>query len=352
MQTIDAIIVGHGLAGSVLARSLLKRGKSIMVFDPNRSSTSSKIAAGLVNPVTGRRFVLSWKFETLNGFARSFYRDWEEDSAVNLIYPLDLVRAMEDRRFSDDVSAKTVDPIYSKYLNEFNGDIPTYINSSSVHFQINYAYRVDIKKLIAQSKTQLFKLGALTEEAFDHSRLNLSSEKIIYDNIESSHIFFCEGYNCTKNPWFDYLPFKLTKGEIFELIQESSTDFAYKRDLVLLPIGENRLWCGTLNFWEYSNADPSTQGERILIEKLRKIYNPDPHIHRHLAAIRPTVKDRRPLIGCHPDNDRLVIFNGLGTKGVLLAPYFANELLAHVYEGMPLDKEASIVRFQDLYNKQ
>ena len=345
----DAIVVGHGLAGAVLSRVLQQQGKSVIVFDPNQANTSSKIAAGLINPVTGRRFALSWKFDRLNEHARKFYASWESEINDELVYPFPLIRAVEDSRFLNDIEAKTADPTYSLFIENYLDALPDYFNAGNDLYQIRQAYRVDIKKLIQASRNQLLKLNALFEIEFNHDQLQINDEGINYDQWSARHIFFCEGYRGASNPWFGYLPFKLTKGEILQLHHSDLKQIAYKRDLILMPTGPDALWCGTLNFWDFADDQPTVEGERILIEKLRRIYSRTIHIHDHLAAIRPTIRDRRPLLGCHPKHNSLVIFNGLGTKGALLAPYFANQLVAHVYAKNPIDKEAHINRFLDRF---
>ena len=346
MNKFDVIIVGQGLAGSVLARRLLASNKSIFVFDRRAESTASKIAAGLVNPITGRRFVLSWLFELLNPAARKFYIDWQTEIGEQILFELPIMRAMEDRRFEDDVEAKTADPYYKKYIQRWEDSKNSYFIPGERTYKISGSYRIDVQKLLDVSRQVLVKKQSISFEAFDYGALQIRDTSVSYKNIEARHIIFCEGAEGQRNPWFSYLPFQTTKGEIFELIQENALDYAYKRDLILLPLETDKLWCGSLNFWNYDDELPSDDGELILLQKLKKVYHPTPHIHKHLAAIRPTVKDRRPLIGRHPDLSSLLIFNGLGTKGTLLAPYFSEQLVDHLYAEADLMKEASIARFK------
>ncbi len=345
MHDVDVIVVGQGLAGSLLVRRLLQANKSVVVFDKNEPSTSSKIAAGLVNPITGRRFVLSWQFNLLNTEARKFYSAWEDEMQHKLIYEMPIIRAMQDHRFIDDVEAKTSDEYYQDFIEATTLSDDSYIKLSPILYKINKAYRVDIQKIIEYTRDELLKKGLLIDEAMEYEQISLVEKGVRYKNIRAKYMIFCEGAGGQKNPWFNYLPFQPTKGELFELKQPGLLPFAYKKDLILLPKGDDILWCGSLNYWEFIDSEPNQDGERILLQKLRSTYKPDPFIHRHLAAIRPTVRDRRPLIGRHLSFPQLLIFNGLGTKGTILAPYFSKQLVDHVYEHTALMKEADIKRF-------
>ncbi len=346
----DIIIIGQGLAGSILALQSIERGKRVFIIDEGKINTSSKIAAGLVNPITGRRFVKSWKFDELSAYARNFYRDMEARFGEHFIFDLPLIRVVEDRRFVDDIEAKTMDEHYGKFIQRTEVPKQSYIADSPLTYKVNHAFRVDISNLIEACRKYFEKIGCFLESNFKFDRLNVQEGHIEYENRKASTIVFCEGAAGRNNPFFDYLPFQPTKGELFELKQDHLLHFAYKHDLALIPKDSDILWCGALNFWEFTDDKPSNEGEMILLQKLKKFYRPTPFIHRHLAAIRPTVKDRRPLIGQHPSLKRLYIFNGLGTKGTLLAPYFGNQLLDLIENNEPLLKEVDIGRFADLQN--
>ena len=346
------MIVGQGLAGSVLVRMLHRRNKSVVVFDENRAQTSSKIAAGLVNPITGRRFVLSWKFEEFNNITKPFYLDWQSDGCPDLVRPTPIKRAMEDRRFIDDVEAKTSDPYYKEYIQSTTLSQDTYIKPTEINYQISQAYRVNIQSLLENTRDELRSTDSLITQSFEYEALDVQDHGVKYKSWQANHIIFCEGAQGQHNPWFGHLPFQPTKGELFLLKNPKTLDFAYKRDLILLPMKDDLLWCGALNFWEFEDDLPSNEGEMILLQKLKKIYHPDPYIENHLAAIRPTVRDRRPLIGYHPQYPRLIIFNGLGTKGTLLAPFFGKQLLASMYENAEILPEANIKRFANKANSK
>lgn len=344
MLKVDAIVVGLGLAGAVLCRQLLLRHKKIVVFDPNPPHSSSRIAAGLTNPITGRRFVLSWRFEELSDYARKFYQSWGADIGQEVIQDIRMIRLLEDHRFANDIDAKVHDEMYATYLSMYHENLPDFLRESDVGYTIHGAFRVFIHKLIDDIRKR--RQVQVIDESFDHQRMELSDHEIRYGSIRADHLYFCEGASAVDNPYFEQIAFQLTKGEILEIAlpRNFPSDVAYKHQLTLLQMYDF-LWVGALSYWDFYDDQPTTEGERLLIAKLKKQYRPDLYIHRHLAAIRPTIRDRRPVIGRHPDFNRLCIFNGLGTKGCLMSPYFAGQLLDHVYENSPLDSEVDVRRF-------
>lgn len=343
-RAVDVLIVGQGLAGSIVTQYCWQRNLSVLAIDEDRERTSSQVAAGLVNPITGRRFVKTWMFDELDRAARLFYNQLESTYGTQLLHRMPIVRSVEDRRFLDDIEAKTADPHYEKFIERCHVENHSYFIPSSILYQINGGYRVDLKQIIQLTRTRLENENRFERQSFDYNKLVLGELDVQYGEISAKRIIFCEGAAGRFNPWFRHLTLQPTKGEVFELVQANTDERAYKRDLILLPFASDKLWCGALNFWEFDDDQPSDEGELILLQKLRKVYQHPPHIHRHLAAIRPTVKDRRPLLGTHADCELLHIFNGLGTKGTLLGPYFANQLLASIFDGKELMREVDIAR--------
>lgn len=345
MTKVDVIIVGQGLAGSVLALLLLSQGRRVLVYDPNKPQTSSKVAAGLVNPITGRRFVLSWNFDEFNSKARSFYSIIEKYFDCQFIHDIPFYRVVEDERFIDDIDAKTGDPYYQSYFNRVLHPVDGVFKPARNLFEIHGVYRLDIQLLLRKTRGMLLRKGLLIENKFDYDHISHDATSVSYQDTQADYIVFCEGAAAVANPFFGHLPFQPTKGELFHLRHRGSLSFAYKHELSYLPIAPDRLWCGALSHWDFADDRPSSHGERILLEKLRRAYLPDPYIEDHLAAIRPTIRDRRPVIGRHPLHSRLAILNGLGTKGALLAPLLAITLASHLYENEEVPAALNLMRF-------
>ncbi|MGZ3929944.1 MAG: FAD-dependent oxidoreductase, partial [Bacteroidia bacterium] len=90
------------------------------------------------------------------------------------------------------------------------------------------------------------------------------------------------------------------------------------------------------------------QGRGELEKKLQHITTEFYEVKDHRAGVRPSVIDRRPVIGAHPQHRNMYVFNGMGTKGVMLAPYFAEQLIRHIYQGTSLIAEVKSSRFDAL----
>jgi glycine/D-amino acid oxidase-like deaminating enzyme len=65
---------------------------------------------------------------------------------------------------------------------------------------------------------------------------------------------------------------------------------------------------------------PTEDGKQELIDRIKEIITCDFEIKHHFAGVRPTVKDRRPLVGTYKDNSSIHLLNGLGL-GVMLGPW-------------------------------
>ena len=189
----------------------------------------------------------------------------------------------------------------------------------------------------------------LLEERFDYKQMVISENSVTYKNIVAEKIIFCEGYKALENPYFSWLPFKLTKGEIITIKLNGNhvipIDKVINKGVFILPLGNNTYKVGATYEWQDLSQLPTEKGKSDLIEKLQKVLKVPFEITDHQAGVRPTVSDRRPLIGLHPDHPSLAVFNGLGTKGVMLAPYFAKQFVNFLEHQLPLDKEANINRF-------
>ena len=158
-------------------------------------------------------------------------------------------------------------------------------------------------------------------------------------------MFSCEGAKALSNPYFNYLPFQPTKGEVLLInIDKDEPDQLLKHRIFLVPQGKGRFWAGATNDWDYPDEKPSQEGRSFLEDRLKDMLSVDFHIDKHQAAIRPTVKDRRPFLGAHPDYPQLFIFNGLGTKGASLGPYFAKQMADLLQQNKPVDPEVDVKR--------
>ena len=157
---------------------------------------------------------------------------------------------------------------------------------------------------------------------------------------------FCEGFGLKQNPFFKELPLNGTKGETMIIkAPELQIDFQIKSTVFVLPLGDDLYKVGATFNWKDKSSKPTKEGKEELVEKLKKVIRVPYEIVHHSAGIRPTTKDRKPLVGVHPEYKNLAVLNGLGTRGVMIAPTVAHELYQHLENNEPLDAEIDIKRF-------
>jgi glycine oxidase len=351
-KKVDYIIVGQGLAGTVLAHTLLKQNKSLLIVDLPSMSMASKVAAGLWNPVVFKRLVKSWMADDLLEYMDSFYPEVELLLNEKFYHKKQIVKPFSEQQEKVLWLKKTSEEI-GKYLNptiqsDFLTDI---IHNLIGAAEVLNAGNIDTNVFLNASQAHFKSKHLLLEEAFDYNELILSSNEVVYKGIVAEKIIFCEGYKALDNPYFDWLPFKLTKGETLTiriplLHQKGLVSKVINKGVFVLPLGDGLYKVGATYEWEDLTDLPTEKGKTFLIGQLNKLLKVPFEIIEHKAGIRPTVKDRRPLIGLHTEHPNLGIFNGLGTKGVMLAPYFAKQFVDFLEMEIPLNKEVDIARFK------
>ena len=346
MKEVDYIVVGLGLAGLAFTRELEKNNKSFIVFD-NDSQQSSKVAGGMYNPVILKRFTPVWDATNQLKIALPFYQDLEKLLGNKYDIPLDIGRLLTSVEEQNNWFATCDHPALSEYMipeidyTQYKG-----INSPFGYGKLKNTGRVHTELLLADYKNYLINKQQFIEESFEYNSIDIQQGKVVYKNFEATKIVFCEGYGIKQNPFFNYLPLNEAKGELLTI--ESSDlkiDFVLKSGVFILPLGEQKYLIGATFNWKDKTNMPTKEGKNVLVEKLNKIIDVPYKIVNHVAGIRPTVIDRRPLVGKHPEYQNLVILNGLGTRGVMIAPTVSKELYNHLEKDEELRKEINISRF-------
>ena len=189
----------------------------------------------------------------------------------------------------------------------------------------------------------------MLKESFDYSKIEFIEDTIHYGNFKAKHIVFAEGFGMHSNPFFKYLPLDGTKGELFIIkAPQLDIDIIINTSVFILPLGNDLFKVGATYNWKDKTNLPTEDAKQELIERIQEIITCDFEIVEHFAGIRPTVKDRRPLLGTHQKYNTIHILNGLGTRGVMLAPAMAIELYNHIENNKALDKTIDISRYASL----
>lgn len=343
---VDYIIVGLGLAGLAFAEELLEAGKTFLVFE-NNSQQSSLVAGGVYNPVILKRFTPVWNAKEQLAIALPFYEKLEKKLNINVDYKFvtkKVFKSIEDQNnwFTALDKPKLKDFLEPELdTKNYNGIIADFHLGN-----VKQTGRIDTKKLIEAYKSYLEKQQFIRFEAFEYDKIKFKENRVSYQNIEASKIVFCEGYGVKKNPFFKDLPLNEVKGETITIhAPDLDINFLLKSTLFVLPLGNNYYKVGATFNWKDKTSLPTEEGREELITKLKKILLVPFKIAHQTGGIRPTVKDRRPLVGVHDKYLQLSILNGLGTRGVMVAPTVAKNLFNHLEKKEQLDKEIDIKRY-------
>lgn len=343
----DFIIIGQGLAGTILGLSLIKRGYKVLIVDDSHASSSSMVAAGLFNPVVFKRLVLSWKADELLPFAERFYKNLEAQWNDQFYFNQKILKVFVSEDEKTLWNKKRNDPETGAYLEKIIEDkIPATINAPLGLAKVNKAGNIDVKRFLELSLNFFKKKESFVNGKVNDKEVEINEGNISWRDFTAQKMIFCTGSECIKSDFFSWLPFVLTKGETLTIsIKDFSIEEVVNKGVFILPLGNDLYKVGATYNWKHLDNIPSSEGRHELEEKLNKILKTPYEIIKHQAGVRPTVKDRRPLIGLHPAHNSIGIFNGLGTKGVMLAPFLANHFINFLEQKTALNKEVNIQRF-------
>ncbi|MEQ9426572.1 MAG: FAD-binding oxidoreductase [Cyclobacteriaceae bacterium] len=343
-KKVDYLIVGQGLAGSVLSFNLLKRGKSIIVIDDNQPNTSSKVAAGLYNPITGRKMIKTWMADTLFPLIEPFYNELQKWCDEPVLNPIGIYRPFVDNAEQNEWSAKAEDSEYKSFVKQVH--TKSFLKGAFDDFgglSLQPSGYVDVACLLNGVAKKLETADCLCRETFEEKHLILGDNQVEYRGIKAPRIVFCTGLGSIS--FFEWLPFRPVKGEVLEIKSDIELNTILNRGVFIIPRGRDRYKLGATYNWKDLTINVSKKGKENLISKFQALINGSVEVVAEDAGIRPATPDRRPLIGSHPDDNRLVCFNGLGSKGVSLAPYFSGHLIDHLEKGIDLMPEVNISRY-------
>ncbi len=343
---VDYIVVGLGLAGLAFTKELDKNNKTYIVFE-NHSQNSSIVAGGMYNPVVLKRFTPVWNAIDQLKVALPFYQELETQFQNKYNYSVPIYRIFKSVEEQNNWFVASDKPLLKKFM------IPKISTEKIAGIEADFGYgvltntgRIDTKKLLEDYSNYLKNTKRLLIEDFEYAALAISPSKLDYKNITAKKIVFCEGFGLKQNPFFNYLPMREAKGELLTIYAPSLTiDFLIKAAVFVLPLGNNYYKVGATFNWSDKTKLPTKEGKQELVTKLESFLKVPYKIVDHTAGIRPTVKDRRPLVGVHPKYSNVAILNGLGTRGVLIAPTVAKSLFNYLEKGDTIDAEISITRF-------
>lgn len=343
----EYLLIGQGLAGTFLAHQLLRHGHDFLVIDPGEHN-ASKTASGLYNPVVLKRFSGVWQAEQQIATARQTLAELGEMLGLELDTPLDILRVFStpnDRHAWHKKAAGL-----SAWLDtEVHSSPHPLINAPLGLGRVKGGGRAAVGDLLAGFRQYLLDKSRLRSQHCDYERLQFGADGVRYDDIVADKVVCCEGYGIKQNHYFKELPLVGNKGEVVIVrLPQLALQAAVKAGVFILPQpnwGENVYVLGAS--YQHTNKDNivSEAAKQQLLEKLRQFYCGDIEVLAQKAAVRPTVIDRRPLLGRHCRHENLYVLNGLGTRGVMLGATAAKWLYNLIEHRQNLPQEVDIARF-------
>jgi glycine/D-amino acid oxidase-like deaminating enzyme len=349
---VDYIIIGQGLSGTFLSRNLLKTGFSVLVIDESKPFTASKVASGVINPITGRRMVRTWEIETLMPYAVEAYTSFGKELNESLIrkcnildfHPTPQMKIAFEERY----------PVEKEYLR-----LPADENEWQVYFNYHFGFGeidpcwlIDLNTLLNGWRKELQNRNALLEENFRLEDCVITADQITYQNITAKKIFFCDGVSGFDNPYFKMLPYARNKGEALIVdIPGLPNNHIFKQGINIVPWSDGFFWVGSSYEWEFADSLPSALFRKKIEDQLRYWLKLPYRVVDHIASERPANMERRPFAGLHPVMPSVGILNGFGTKGCTLAPYFSAQLTDFLVSQKPIQPLVDVRRFTKILSR-
>jgi glycine/D-amino acid oxidase-like deaminating enzyme len=347
---VDYIIVGQGLAGSILADHLMNEGCKVMVYDEPSLSNSSKIAGGLYNPITGRKMVKTWYADSLFDYLVDYYPKLEQRLSANFLHDIPIYRPFLSPEELNEWMGKSADIDYGRFIRKvYNQNaFGDQVSDDFGGLLLNQSGYVDTADLLIAAKKELSNKSSLTQEEFKSSSLIFGNDIVKYGQVEAKAVIYCNGHKSVSEQFFSWIPLRPVKGELLIIKTEQPLGVIHNRGVFVIPLGNGL--CKVGSTYDHNNLDetPTLEAKNVLIKKLNELVRFSYHVESQLAGVRPATKDRKPIIGAHHKHQNLFAFNGFGTKGVSLIPLFANELTQLLINNDRINDEVNIERFFSL----
>lgn len=343
----DYIIVGAGLAGLCFAEHCHRAGRSFAVVS-NRSQNSSRVAGGLYNPVILKRLKLATYAAEHSDYIAPFYAAVEERLGTSFFHSLPIYRKL----FSVEEQNAWFEAMDRPGLSQFM--MPEILHPKFEYLPAPFGFGalqhtgwMDTTAFLDAYADSLRAADSFIEGSFAYDDLQVNDDHVNYHGMQAQHIVFAEGFGIRQNPYFHHLPLDGTKGELLIIrAPQLELDVAVNAGVFILPIGNDLYKVGATYEWEDKTSLPTESGLAELTHKLEQLITCEYDVVEHLAGIRPTVKDRKPLVGSHRHYKNVHILNGLGTRGILLGPPMARELFEAIEKQREVDPFVNIRRFE------
>ena len=343
---LDVLIVGQGLAGSLLAWSLSRRGQRVLVLDDGHRSAASTVAAGLLNPITGQRLVKGPEVDACLAEARRCYGELERLLNRPLLHHKPMWRLFQTPREREAWQKRCDDPAYAEYLGEPLAPMEN-PNAPLGGFVQRHTGYLDTRTLLDGLRDWLYSQGAYRQQCVEYAELEVGAQGVRHGALLAKRLIFCEGWRALENPWFAHLPLAPARGTILSLRCEASLpEVILNQGRWLMPRGDGEYRLGASYDRDRLYTPPEQAEIDGLYEQLHEWFRLPPpcRIEAVHSGVRPNTRDKQPLLGLHPQHPALGVFNGFGSRGSLLIPWHAQRMAELLCDGTRLPAQVDIAR--------
>jgi glycine/D-amino acid oxidase-like deaminating enzyme len=343
--------VGQGLAGSALAVQFLLKKRRVLVFDLPADNVSSKVAAGLFNPVSGKRMIKTWLADELFPYLLKFYQRVEQITDSQFLHCRSIYRPFLTAAEQNEWMGGSADKSISHYIKNIftSSQFPSFLYDELGGILLDQSGFIDTKIYIASVRSWLKNEGLYLEQRFDYDQLVAETDRVIFNDYSARHIVFCDGIRASSNRFFNWLPLRALKGETLLIRAKFLSDVVVNRGVYIVPEGPEQWRVGSTYENVFADEGATEKGKEELLKNLESLLKVKFEVMGQQAGLRPATPDRRPILGKHPLHPTVWSFNGMGTKGVILAPYFSEMLMNLMDNGIRINKEVDINRYKSLY---
>lgn len=342
------LIIGQGLAGTCLAWRLYERGVPFLIVDRDEALTSSKVAAGLVTPITGMRLNLNWRYHQLYPEALAFYRTLEQRLHETFYHEVPIVRLLRDEKAAALWEKRRLQPEVAPYVSA-TAEPPLVDEAIFANpyggFQQQHSGWLDTAAFLSASKAYFQNLGVWQGGEVKPESLDVSPQQVVWNDQSFQMAIFCTGWEAAHHPWFDWVPFQSARGTVLNVKADTGGENrVINRGCWLLPRADGSLRVGPTYELSFDNpTQPSPEAVTGLETKLQALLKSAYTITGSQTGVRPIIKGHHALIGRHPGRPQIALMNGLGSKGVLRAPWVARQLTEHLLDGRGIEAGMDLV---------
>ena len=345
MKDVDYILVGLGIAGLAFAEQLQRAGKRFVVFDKD-DNTSTLVSGGVFNPVVLNHFTATWKAKKQLEIALPFYKALASKLDITTVEPLPVFRIFKNVEEQNKWTVASDKKELGSFLSsEIIKNTNTSVNAPFGFGKVGASGRIFPKQLFQAYRAYLKKEALLITETFQYELLQETKAGVLYRDISARKVVFAEGVGALSNPFFPKHALIPNKGEyiIIKAPQLQWKDLL-KGPMFVIPLGNDLYKVGATYSREDTSTHPTEKAREEIISKLKQMIQCPFEVVDQIAGVRPTTKDRRPLLGALETHSNIVFFNGLGTRGILMAPYLSGLLLDYLETNTNMPKEINITR--------